>query len=193
MNNKNDAELLRKVYSFDPAAITEVYDRYSPGIYRYAMRLTGLSDQAEDCVAETFSRFLAAISAGNGPRDNLQAYLYRIAHNWITDYYRRSPILVELDEYRLSDGSHDMLTHAVEMEFQQKRIRRALAQLKAEQRQVVVLRYLEEWDMEDIAHVLEKPVGAVRAVLHRAVVKLRSLLHGEDFDHEDGYETRFSI
>lgn len=189
MNDKNEAELLCQVYSLDPVAITEVYDRYSPGIYRYAMRLTGSTEQAEDCVAETFSRFLTALSDGRGPRKFLQAYLYRIAHNWITDLYRRNLPVVELDEQELTlDESGNQPVQSFELKSQQQRVRWALAQLKAEQRQAIVLRYLEEWEIDEIAHSLKKPAGAVRALLHRAVVKLRELLHGEKVENENENE-----
>jgi len=194
LNDTNDTELLGKVCSLDPVAITEVYDRYSPGIYRYAMRLTGSTENAEDCVAETFSRFLTALSNGRGPTKFLQAYLYRIAHNWITDLYRRSLPVVELDEQEqemITGESDNQLVHSIELKSQQQRVRWALAQLKAEQRQVIVLRYLEEWEIDQIAQAIKKPVGAVRALLHRAVVKLRELLHGEKVEYE--YERKLFI
>jgi RNA polymerase sigma-70 factor (ECF subfamily) len=194
LNNTNETKLLEKVCSLDPAAITDVYDRYSPGIYRYAMRLTGSAEQAEDCLAETFSRFLIALHDGRGPRKFLQAYLYRIAHNWITDLYRRNLPLVELDEQQLAiDETGNQPVLSFDLKSQQQRVRWALAQLKAEQRQAIVLRYLEEWEIDEIAHSLKKPAGAVRALLHRAVVKLRELLHGEKVENENEYKRKIFI
>jgi RNA polymerase sigma-70 factor (ECF subfamily) len=76
---------------FEPEALAAIYDAYSPRIYAYAMRLLGDYDLAEECVAETFTRFLQALYVGRGPRNNLRAYLYRTAHNWITDRFRRQP------------------------------------------------------------------------------------------------------
>src|SRR5512146_3289115 len=91
MNVPNEIELLAGAQSFDLDSLAIIYDVYSPGLYGYAMRLLGDDCLAEDCVSETFSRFLKALRAGKGPQDHLQAYLYRIAHNWITDRYRREP------------------------------------------------------------------------------------------------------
>jgi RNA polymerase sigma-70 factor (ECF subfamily) len=54
--------------------LEEIYDQFSPGLYRYAMRLLGNEDLAEDCVSEVFSRFLTAIKRGNGPQQDLKAY-----------------------------------------------------------------------------------------------------------------------
>jgi DNA-directed RNA polymerase specialized sigma24 family protein len=62
------------------------------------MRLLGHASLAEDCVAETFARFLKALQKRQGPRDHLQAYLYRIAHNWIVDLYCDYAETIELSE-----------------------------------------------------------------------------------------------
>ena len=85
----DDTELLQQAWRFEEQALAAIYDRFSPGLYRYAWRLLGDVHLAEECVAETFSRFLHALQGGRGPQEYLQAYLYRVAHNWITDYYRR--------------------------------------------------------------------------------------------------------
>jgi DNA-directed RNA polymerase specialized sigma24 family protein len=53
-------------------ALAEIYDTYRPGLYRYAMRLLGDASLAEDCVAETFARFLKALHTRQGPREHLQ-------------------------------------------------------------------------------------------------------------------------
>jgi RNA polymerase sigma-70 factor (ECF subfamily) len=76
-----EQELLHAAYALEEQTLAEIYDLYSPRLYRYAMRLLGDAQISEDCVAETFSRFLQALQAGRGPRDHLQAYLFRTAHN----------------------------------------------------------------------------------------------------------------
>ena len=153
-----------------------VYDRYSPGIYRYAMRLLGDECLAEDCVAETFSRFLKAIRAGNGPQDHLQAYLYRIAHNWITDSYRRQPPpALDLDD-GIHAGEHFLTKSQVDARLEQEQVRLALRSLTPDQRQVITLRFIEGWNNEEVAAALERPVGTIKALQHRAVNTLRRLL-----------------
>jgi RNA polymerase sigma-70 factor (ECF subfamily) len=160
---------------FEQDALTAIYDQYSSRLYRYAMRLMGDVYLAEECVAETFDRFLKALRSGGGPRDHLQAYLYRIAHNWITDQFRRQPPPpLNLDESRIAD-IYDHLS-AVELQTEQERMRAALRYLTPDQRQVIVLKYLEGMDNENIAATLEKPVGAVKSLQHRALAALRKLL-----------------
>lgn len=173
-----EKELLAGARAFDPDVLAAVYDRYSSGIYRYAMRLLGDDCLAEDCVAETFHRFLLALKNGGGPQDHLQAYLYRIAHNWITDCYRsQPPPPLMLDEgLRSSEAENPAAGDVVERQ----RVRAALVRLTDEQREVVVLKFVEGWENEEIAHQVEKPVSAVKALQHRALEALRRLLVWEE-------------
>jgi RNA polymerase sigma-70 factor (ECF subfamily) len=187
-----EARLLKAAQAFDLDCLAEIYDRYSPSLYAYAMRQLGDEHLAEDCVAETFSRFLMAIRAGKGPDDYLQAYLYRIAHNWISDSYRRSPApMLQLDE-NLAGGDHHKPDVQAETNLERERVRAALRLLTAEQRQVITLKFLEGWENEEIAAAVQKPVGAVKALQHRALSSLRRLLlpaEGEPpVEKEQAYE-----
>ena len=177
MSVSSDPLLLERARRFEKEALAEIFDRYNAGIFRYAMRLLGDMDLARECMAETFSRFLNALRRGAGPSNYLQAYLYRIAHNWITDYYRsKTPPSLPLDPELRSDPAGDPpRVVADEMELQQ--VRSALTLLTPDQRQVIMLKYLEEWENEDIARALNKPVGAIKSLQHRAIEALRRLLH----------------
>lgn len=178
-------DLLQGARRFDQQALGEIYDLYSGKLYGYAMRLLGSQDLAEDCVADTFSRFLLALKNGGGPQDHLQAYLYRIAHNWITDTYRRQPppALELKEELAAQDKSVEL---GAEEHFQQNRLRNALRMLTEDQRQVIALRFLEEMENEEVAAVMQKEVGAVKALQHRAVASLRRILAAlEDRKNEE--------
>lgn len=171
-----EQELLTQAGQFDTRALAEIYDLYSPRLYRYAMRLLGDSSAAEDCVSETFSRFLKALRAGKGPRDYLQAYLFRMAHNLVVDHYRRQPMTEELDD-DLPQIENTEETAALNLS--QHRMRIALQQLTEDQQQVVTLKFLEGWDNEAVAKALNKPVGAVKSMQHRALAQLKKLLLDE--------------
>ena len=169
MKASSDLLLLARAQRFEQEALAEIFDRYNAGIFRYAMRLLGDVDLARECMSETFSRFLSALRRGAGPKDYLQAYLYRIAHNWITDYYRsKIPPSLPLDpELRSNPADEPHQVVSDEMELQQ--VRSALTLLTPDQRQVIMLKYLEEWENEEIAQALNKPVGAIKSLQHRAI------------------------
>ena len=176
MSIESDRILLERAQRFDNEALGEIFDCYNAGIYRYALRLLGDSEVAQECMAETFSRFLNAVRRGAGPQDYLQAYLYRIAHNWITDYYRcKTPPSLPL-EPDLPCGPADDPLKVLESSLEGETVRSALRLLTPDQRQVITLKYLEEWDNDEIAIALHKPVGAVKSLQHRAMETLRRLL-----------------
>lgn len=190
MGDSSEQELLNGARAFDQTTLGIIYDRFSPGIYRYALRLTGDECLAEDCLAETFLRLLKALHARQGPRDHLQAYLYRIAHNWITDSYRRQPPpQLALDEDLPGDDG-DRPEPLAERRLEQNRVRLAFRTLTPDQRQVIILRFLEGWENDEVATALEKPVGAIKALQHRALTMLRKQLLREDFNPEGNHEPK---
>lgn len=177
MATASEQTLLERAAQFDQAALAEVFDLYNAGIYRYAMRLLGDPELARECMSETFKRYLNSLAKGAGPKQHLQAYLYRVAHNWITDYYRsKTPATLPFNVELRADTSQEP-HQAVADELERQRVRQALTRLTPDQRQVITLRYLEEWDIEQIAQALNKPVGAVKALQHRAIESLKRILH----------------
>ena len=174
----SETTLLQRARSFDHDALTEIYDLYSPGLYRYAQRLLGDPILAEECVSEIFTRFLQILRKQKGPQVYLQAYLYKIAHNWITDHFRHNVPVEELDDEG-SDKSPDPEQAAGEI-LRQERLRVLLKRLTPDQRQVIALKFFEEWDNDQISLALNKPVGAVKSLQHRALANLKRWISIEE-------------
>ncbi|MBI5944764.1 MAG: sigma-70 family RNA polymerase sigma factor [Chloroflexi bacterium] len=175
MDLPSDDELLAQARRFDLASITAIYDRYNNGLYYYAVRLLGDTALAEDCVAETFSRLLKTFRNGGGPKENLKGYLYRSVHNWVTDHYRRKPTL-ELDLYSELPDPDDDPCQQTEQNITRQNIRTALEKLTPDQRHVITLRFVEGWDIAEIAESIRKPIGAVKSLQHRALSSLQRFL-----------------
>lgn len=159
----------------DKQALVEIYEHHSPEIFRYAYRMLDDKDLAEDCVADTFLRLLIAIRGGILP-ENIRAYLYRIAHNWVVDQYRRRQSLETPLEENLHTDPDGNLSNLVAQNLDRQRMRSALLQLPVEQRQVIELRFVENWSHNEVAVAVGKTVEATRALQHRAVEALRQIL-----------------
>lgn len=156
--------------------LVEIYEKYNPKLFRYGHRLLGDSQLAEDCVSETFSRFLKTIQNGVGSKDNLNAYLYRIAHNWIMDYYRHHvPEDTDFEVAQLQSKTGNPES-AVSQKTEQQKVRQALLKLPEDQLQVVMLRFYEDLSHEEIASTLGKTIQASRALQYRAMNGLRGIL-----------------
>ena len=172
----NESKLLLLASQFDQQALVEIYDLYSPKLYKYAVRSLNNPDLAEECVAETFSRFLTALRNNGGPQTNLRAYLYRVAHNWITDQYRKQIPHQTVDEIDQQADSGMTTSSIVDEQLEREKIRRAILMLTPDQQQVVSLKYFQGWSNTEIAKSINKSVGAVKSLQHRALQSLRDML-----------------
>ena len=175
-----ESQLQSEIVQITKHDLVNIYEQHSSALYRYAYRLLGDRDRAEEAVSETFSRLLQAIRNGGGPRENVKAYLYRVAHNYITDIFRRQPP----EPARLDPNQHpDELSNPVNLVYQkieQEHVREALLKLSADQRQVLLLRLIEDWSHEEVADYLGKTTEATRALQYRALSALRRLLIEEE-------------
>jgi len=175
----SEGDLLSRARRLERQALAEAYDLFSPGLYGYALRLLGNAGLAEECVAETFDRLLRALHRGGGPRQHLRAYLYRVAHNWVTDAYRSQSPLPLPTEAATHDHTSPGPAETVSRQLEGERVRAALGRLTPQQRQVITLKFLEGWENREIALALRKPVGAVKSLQHRGLAALRRALTKE--------------
>lgn len=174
--------LLQEARRWDESALADIYDTYAPSIYRYVYRKTGDRDIAQDLTAETFHRFLKALRRGTGPREHLSGWLYRVAHNLVVDHYRGRPDELPASLEAVSPAVEAPQVEMVARKDQAARVRAALQQLTMLQQKVILLRFLEEMSLQDVALALDRTVGSVKALQHRALRSLQRLL--EDGDEE---------
>jgi RNA polymerase sigma-70 factor (ECF subfamily) len=167
---------LNTATTFDKQSLIGIYEQHSSELFRYAYRMLGDSHLAEDCVSETFSRFLRAARDNRQSIGEVRPYLYRIAHNWITDHYRRHPLPPLSLEAEMHADAEANPSHVVGEKLERERLRAALLCLPAEQRQVIELRFLEDWPHQAVAKSLGKSSEATRALQHRALGSLKRLL-----------------
>jgi RNA polymerase sigma-70 factor (ECF subfamily) len=176
---KQGDALLQRAQRLDEAALTEIYDEYAPAIYRYVYRKTGDRDTAQDLTAETFHRLLEALHREAGPREHLSGWLYRVAHNLIVDFYRSQPDDAPTSLEDVNPSVPPSQGEALARTDRAARARAALERLTPLQQQVVILRFLEEMSLREVAQVLNRTVGSIKALQHRAVNSLQRLLEDE--------------
>jgi RNA polymerase sigma factor (sigma-70 family) len=174
----------------DADAFEELARRVSPRLYRLAVGLTGRPEDAEDLVQETLVRALPALRRFEG-RARLSTYLVRTLGNlWKNRLRARARSRVVRWLHPGPAGSHDESTAldppdpapsasaVLESAERAVRVRAALARLRPDRRLVLVLREIDERSYEEIAALLEIPIGTVRSRLARAREDLRRRLGG---------------
>jgi RNA polymerase sigma-70 factor (ECF subfamily) len=164
----------------DRQSLIACYERYHSELYRFAYRLLGDAETAEDCVSETFCRLLKAVQEGRGPQENARAYLYRVARNWITDFYRSRPYSSTSLDSELDGDPDANPSRLVAERLEHERVRAAVLCLPPDQQQVIILRFVEDWSHEEVAAALGRSIEATRTLQHRALAALRQLLSLEE-------------
>ena len=164
----------------DQKELGEIYDLYADRIYHYIYVRVGDQRLAEDLSAEVFIRMLEAVRVSAGWHTSLSGWLYRIAHNLVVDHFRRKPQreVLELDERIVSTEGSPL--SVVEKRLTQQKLRSALRNLTEDQQQVIVLKYMEGLSNLEVAQVMDKTEGAIKALQHRALASLRRVLEEQE-------------
>jgi RNA polymerase sigma-70 factor (ECF subfamily) len=181
ISTDDDSELISRVREGDLAAFEALYDRYKGQVYRTALAITRDRGTAEDILQECFVRFYAHIDKVDAARP-LSPWIHRIAvnlsYNWVTKRRRWFPALGEVMEQFVGDH-HSSPEHVLEREELQRIVQEAIHSLSFAQRVVVVLFYLNGFSLEEIAYILDCPVGTVKSRLHYARQNLRRKLEAD--------------
>ncbi len=173
----DEENLVRRAKQQDQMAFAQLYEEHFDRIYRYVALRIGDNAEAEDMTQQVFLKALRSISSFKWTGAPFAAWLFRIAHNQVVDYVRKRKKRVAdpLDESLLV-SSDDNPQQLVERNLDIERLLSATGQLTEAQRQVVSLRFTSELPIAEVARIMGKSQGAVKALQHSAIVALRKLL-----------------
>lgn len=179
MRNKS-ANAAHKFVQFDPGGMSEVWEVFYPKIYRYIAYRVNRKEEAEDLTSEVFLRF---IKSDQDPKKNVQGWLYKTAENLVTDHYRRQSVRKDVME------STEILDTFTDTKSDSSKgldvydLQRGMKNLTGEQYQVILLKFIEGYSTKEIAPIMGKSEGAVKALQFRALQALRAFFD-EDNLHE---------
>ena len=161
----------------NPAAFDGLYLLFADRVFRYLLARIGDPDLADDITAQVFLRLIEKIGIYRiGPRDNVaifSAWLYRLAHNKMVDVLRSHKRSQESPLEHAAYVVGDDTLEAVEDHLDFQNVLQSLRILNDQQREVIVLRFVEELSIAETAQVMQKSEGAVKALQHRALETLR--------------------
>jgi RNA polymerase sigma-70 factor (ECF subfamily) len=162
------SELLRRSGEGDEEAFVALYRHFQGGIYRFAWRMTGSREAAEDVTQETFLAIVRGPDRYEERRGTFGAYLYGIARNLLLKRAGRERAFVALGDEENALRSDDDPTADLDRRQAVASVRQAVLALPQHYREVVVLAELQGLPYEDVAGALGCPIGTVRSRLHRA-------------------------
>jgi RNA polymerase sigma-70 factor (ECF subfamily) len=173
MPPKNDARerLLIEAAQKDPARFTELYEENFERVYAFVARRLRNRDDAEDVTSEVFRDALANIAKFEWRGAPFAAWLYRIAANAIADRWQHA---AKEQGTQLAGDPPDDSAHAYPEQVERRaRLFRQVAELPAEQRRVIEMRFAEGRSIREIAHEIRRSEGAVKQLQFRALKSLK--------------------
>ena len=176
----DDASLIRATLAGEPAAFGQLVLRYQDRLYNSLLRVLGSAEDARDVVQEALVQAFLKLETFRGS-SAFYTWLYRIAFNLAMSRARRERPMKSLDGEKSACGAEPVdgqpspeanLTRCENVNI----VHGALAELSTEYRQIIVLRELDGCCYEEIAEILDLPIGTVRSRLFRARIALRDRL-----------------
>lgn len=185
---ESDAELARLALSRSERASRDLVRRYERSVFNLIVRMVRDPATAEDLAQETFVKVFSRLDQYDS-RFKLASWILKIAHNTAIDHLRRpNPRTSSLDDpdngpaTELADPASPSPLVGVERRELAAVLDAAIERLRPEYRQIVVLRYQEDLDYEEIADVLGLPLGTVKSYLHRARLEMAETVRAAGWD-----------
>lgn len=172
----NEKALVRRFQAGDVSAFATLYERYADRVYAYVALRVGGGPVAEDLTADVFLRALEKPGSFRWRGKPYLAWLLRVAHNAVVDYWRREKRaqLVPWDE-RLRHKVGDLMS-VLEEKLTLEELQNDIARLTGLQQQVIALRFGSELSIAETAQAMGRSQGAVKNLQYKALVALRKQL-----------------
>jgi RNA polymerase sigma-70 factor (ECF subfamily) len=169
--------IVRRAKAADRSALGELYDALVSRVYRFVYFRVNRKEDAEDFTEQVFVKIFEKISQYDERGLPFEAWVFRIARNMIIDFYRaqKTPVLALDEALDVPDTNVSPETHT-ETVLQIEMVQKALPKLPDAYREMIILKFIEEYDNDEISVFLDKPVSHVRVLQSRALHKLKELL-----------------
>jgi len=173
MDDRSEQLIILKLQSGDPEAYTELYKKYYKPIYRFVYFRVSNEDVAEDIMQEVFLKFIEV--ADNQRITNARAYLYKTAKNLVIDFYREQGKVVKVSLEDVGELVSILGQSLTESKIDLEIAHKAIFKLKDQWRDLILLRYVEGLEYEEIAEIFSKSQSYIRVNLHRARKELKKI------------------
>ncbi len=173
----SDAELVARA-RHDPDAFGQLYERYVDKIYNYMYYRTGSHYDAEDLTAKVFYQALMHVKRYVERGLPFSAWLYRIAHNLVANWYRsKNRQVINLDEMTASALQHpgEIPEKSFEHQDEQRLLLRLIRRLPEDRQQLVILKFVNQLSNQEIGQIMGRSEGAIKSLYHRTLLTLREL------------------
>ncbi|TSC60593.1 MAG: RNA polymerase sigma-70 factor, ECF subfamily [Parcubacteria group bacterium LiPW_15] len=160
----------------DPKAFGTLYDHYQPQIYRFLFLKVAGREEAEDLTHQVFLNAWLGIPRYKHRGYPFSSWLYQIARNQVVDHYRARRETVSLEETDPEAFADKFSEGDLDKNLEVERVMAVIRDLKQEYQDVLILRFVEDLSVKEVASTMDKSEGAIKLLQHRALRVLREKL-----------------
>lgn len=166
----DEVTLIHLSQTGDREMFAQLYEAYIERIYRYVYHRVDDDMLAEDITSQIFLKVWEKLSTYRTGQAPFLAWIYRIAHNTVIDYYRTKKAVIFMDDAKSIEPSYvDEVDEKLDLQFQSQQLQEALQELTIQQQKVLILKFTAGLNTSEIARKLGKQEGAVRALQMRGL------------------------
>lgn len=174
--DKEEVEtLVDQAKNGDSEAFGEIYDFYVDAIYRYIFFKVGKED-ALDLTENVFLKVWEKLRTYKRGKSYFSSWLFRVAHNTIVDHYRMRKAYTELDTNVPDDKRQNDPVIMTEQNLSHETLQLAIKKLKKKYQQIIILKYINELENDQIARIMKRSEGNLRILKFRALKALKQIL-----------------
>jgi RNA polymerase sigma-70 factor (ECF subfamily) len=170
---ETDRTLLLAARRMEREALVEIFDLYSSALFKYAVSLCSDPLLADHIVGDVFAKLLEQFATGSGPRENLRAYIYEMTYHRLVDESRYAKRRISLEVLSWRPDFHGIFPSLEDGILYKQVVQAVQSELTADQRHVIVLRFLEQFSIRETAAILRLRSDHVRVIQSRALAALR--------------------
>jgi len=174
---EDERKLILEAKGGEAEAFGRLYDHYLPAIYRFILLKVGQREEAEDLTHQVFLKAWQNVSGFSETGLPFSSWLYRIARNLVIDRYRKTRPVISIDEEFVSEKlifRPDVAS--IDDKRDIARIMASIQELKDIERDVVIMRFVEDLSIKEVSETINKSEGAVKLIQHRALRKIKESL-----------------
>ena len=177
-----DEIILARAVEGDAEAFSMLYERYVGRIYNYIYYRTGAAVDSEDLTAKVFYRALGRISFYRSQGVPFSAWLYRIAHNLVANWYRDNSRKqeVSLEDHVFLSPHADYPEQSLVDDQEKEWLLKSIRKLPQERQELLILKFVDRLSNSEIALIMGRSEGAIKSLYHRTLLALRDELEKKE-------------
>jgi len=167
-----ESKIIKRIQNGELELFGQLYDNYLKKIYSFIYYKTMHKETAEDLTSKTFFKALDNIKKYDINKGNFSSWLYKIARNNVIDHYRTKKPETNIDDFWGLSSNQDIES---EIDINQKLedVKKYLQKLKADQREIVIMRLWDNLSYQEISDITGKTVASCKMTFSRVTTKLR--------------------